>query len=311
MAEADHDFLALHPRADIRFCLIGRGVARDDLHRDFIGATVLRSAQRADGAGDARMHVAAGAGDHPCGERRCVELMLGVQHQRLVERLGVQRARWFAMQQVQEVRRDRIVVGLAIDPPPVAGEVPPVQQHRAEARHQPVGDVARFRRGVAVALGQHRAEHRTTRAQHVHRMRVGRHQFQGLGNDHRQPAQALELGPVHRQLRCRRQRAVHQQVRDFLERGLRREVLDVVAAVMQVVATAADRAQRGVAGGGSAQRHRFLGLGRRTGWCRSCLILLDLACRLGWRAGIPALSEPASPPGLRHLPANNSSSLSS
>ena len=136
MAESDHDFLALHARADIGFGFVGRSVAGDDLHRDFVGATVLGTAQRADRAGDARMHVAAGAGDHARGERRGVELMLGVQHQRLVQRLGMQLARRLAVQQVQEMRGDRIVVRLAVDPAAVAGEMPPVQEHRTEARHQ-------------------------------------------------------------------------------------------------------------------------------------------------------------------------------
>jgi hypothetical protein len=71
----------------------------------------------------------------------------------------------------------------------------------------------------------------------------------------------------------RRQRAVHEQVRDFLERRLRGEVVDVVAAVMQVVAAAADGAQRGVARGGAAQRDGFLGLRQDLGSGRSSDLL--------------------------------------
>jgi len=45
------------------------------------------------------------------------------------------------VQQVQEVPADRIVVGLDLDALASAAEVVPVEQHRAERRHQPVGDV--------------------------------------------------------------------------------------------------------------------------------------------------------------------------
>jgi hypothetical protein len=84
-------------------------------------------------------------------------------------------------------------------------------------------------------------------------MRIGGHEFERFLHDRRQAAQALELGLVRAQLGCGGQRAVHQQVRDLLERRLRGQVVDVVAAVVQVVAAAAHRAQRGIARGGAAE----------------------------------------------------------
>ena len=62
------------------------------------------------------------------------------------------------------------------------------------------------------------------------------------------------------QLRRVRQLAVHQQVRDFFELALVREIEDVVAAVVQVVAAAAHRAERGVARGHARQGDGFLRL---------------------------------------------------
>ena len=235
-------------------------VAADDVHRHFVGAAVLGAAQRADRAGDARMHVRAGAGDHARGERRGVELVLGVQHQRLVERVGVQRARRLAVQQVQEVRGDESSsVSQSMRRPlrVKCHQYSSIEPKLAISRSA----MSRASGGrMAFALRQHRAQHRAAGAHHVHRVRVGRHQLQRFGDDRRQAAQALELGLVGIQLRHGRQRAVHQQVRDFLEGRLRGQVVDVVAAVMQVVAAAADRAQRGVAGGGAGQRDGFLGL---------------------------------------------------
>ena len=163
---------------------------------------------------------------------------------------------------------DGFVVGLALDPAAVAGEVPPVQQHRTEAGHQAVGDVARLPVGMRFSLGQHRAQHGTAGAQHVHGVGIGGDQLECVGDDGRQAAQALQLGAVGLQLCSRGQLPVHEQVRHFLERALLGEVLDVVAAVMQVVAAAADRAQGGVARGRAAEGDGLLALGDRAGFGR-------------------------------------------
>jgi hypothetical protein len=64
------------------------------------------------------------------------------------------------------------------------------------------------------------------------------------------------------------QLAVYQQVSDFLELAAVGEIEHVIAAVMQVVAGAANGAQCGVAGGGTAQGDGFLRLEAR-GWFQS------------------------------------------
>ncbi len=69
----------------------------------------------ANGAGNAGIHIAAGAGDHAGGEGAGVELVLGVEDQRLVQRAGVQLARATPVQQVQEMAGDAVVIGLDID----------------------------------------------------------------------------------------------------------------------------------------------------------------------------------------------------
>ena len=202
MPEADDDFLALHPCTDIGFGIVCTAVARNDVHRHFVGAAVLRPAQCADTASDAAVHIAAGAGNHARRERGRVEFVLGVQDQRLVQRIGMQRARRRAVQQRQEMRghagavTGSTIVGLDIDAAAVAGEMPPVQQHRAETGDQAVGDIARLAGRMAVALRKHRAQHRTSGAHHVHRMRIRRHQFQRFLHDRRQAAQTFELGAI-------------------------------------------------------------------------------------------------------------------
>ena len=77
---------AVDAATDVGFGLVRRLVALLDLERHLVRAAVLGAAQRADGAGDRRIHVGAGAGDDARGERRGVELVLGVEDQRRVHR---------------------------------------------------------------------------------------------------------------------------------------------------------------------------------------------------------------------------------
>src|SRR5690606_40179725 len=99
----------------------------------------------------------------------------------------------FAVQQVQEVPADAVVVGLDVNDAAVVAVVVPVQQRRAQIRHQPVGDVARARDVVVVFFGQHAAQHRYGRAHDVHGV-AGRGQgFQGVLQLRGQAAQCAQL----------------------------------------------------------------------------------------------------------------------
>src|SRR3546814_13734965 len=73
---------------------------------------------------------------------------------------------------------------------------------------------------------------------------------------------------------------MHEQMRDFLELALRGDIENVVAAVVQVIAAAADRAQRGVAGSRAGQRDGFFRLERRGGGFSHREVLLLWATRL-------------------------------
>ncbi len=166
--------------------------------------------------------------------------------------------RRLAVQQMQEMRADRIVVGLDLDAPAVMAEVIPVQQHRAERGHQLVGDVARARNVVVVLFRQGAAERRYAGTHHVHRVRSGGQAFQHRLHVRRQAAQHLQLGLVALQFAAVGQLAVHQQIGDFLEFAGIGHIQDVVAAVMQIVAGAAHRAKRSVARGNTRQGDGFL-----------------------------------------------------
>ncbi len=260
MAKADDDFLATDALTDIGFGLVRIVVTLLNFEGDFVGAAVLGPAQGANATGNAGVEVRTRAGDHAGCKGRGVELMLGVQHQRGVHGAHPGFARCLAVQQVQEMSADGVVIGFDIDDLAVDGILIPVHQHRAEAGDQPVGDVAGIGVVVVFLLRQYAAQHRHARAHHVHRVRVGRQFFQCALHGGGQAAIGLELGLVGAQLRFRRQLAVDEQVGDFLELAGFRDIQNVVAAVVQVVAAAAHGAKGGVAGGGAGQRHGFLRL---------------------------------------------------
>ena len=195
-------------------------------------------------AGDGGIHIRAGARDHARGERRCVEFVLGVEIERRVHRLHPVCARLAAVQQMQEMAADRVVVGLDFDAPAVVAEVVPVEQHRAERGHQAVGDVARTRRVVVVFLGQHACRAPRRRCASRPWVRGGRDALERLLHGGRQAAQRLSFALYAAQFRRVRQLAVHQQIGDLLEFARVGEVENVVAAIVQIVAGVADGAQR-------------------------------------------------------------------
>ena len=83
----------------------------------------------------------------------------------------------------------------------------------------------------------------------------------------------MQLGLVAGQLGARRQLAVHQQVGDLLELAGLGDVEDVVAAIVQIVAGAADGAQRGVAGGDAGQADALLRpVGNGSGFAHGVLL---------------------------------------
>jgi hypothetical protein len=283
VAEADHHLLGLHAAADVGLGVVGRVVALLHLEGHLVRAAVLGAAQRADGAGNARIHVAARAGDDARGEGGGVELVLGVEVQRGVHGALPGGAGFLAVQQVQEMRADGVVVRLDGDALALRAPVVPVEQHGAQAGQQAVGDVTRAGRVVVVLLGQHAAQGRDPGAHHVHGVAAGRELLQRVLHAGGQAAQGLELGLVGLELGARGQLAVYQQVGDFLEFADLGDVQDVVAPVVQVVAAATHGAQRGVAGGHAREGDGFLGLdGGGGGFAHGVVLLAKSVCAAAW-----------------------------
>ena len=185
--------------------------------------------------------------------------MLGVQDQRGMHGAHPQLARRFAVQQMQEMRGDRIVVGVHFDAPAAVTEVVPVAQHRRQARQYPIRQLTRRRGRMLRMLRLETAEHRHAAAQHIHRVTRARQQLERAAQRRRQIAPCLEPPLVGRQFARIGKFLVNQQVSDLLVLRSLGDVEDVEAAVMQVVAGQPDSGQRGVARHHARQRYRFLG----------------------------------------------------
>ena len=139
MPETDDDLFVRHALARISASAAsGGGIAILDFEGHLVRAAMLGAAQRADGARDAGIHVGAGARDDPGGERRGIELVFGIQVQRGMHGAHPARRGFAAVQQVQEMRADGIIVGLHVDALPALRKVIPVAQHRTQG--MPTGD---------------------------------------------------------------------------------------------------------------------------------------------------------------------------
>ncbi len=93
--------------------------------------------------------------------------------------------RFLAVQEVQEMTADRIVVGLDFYAPTGMRKVIPVEQHRTEAGHHPVGKVARLAELVVQVFRKHGTQSGTPGAQDVHGVRVCRDALQDVLNRRR------------------------------------------------------------------------------------------------------------------------------
>ena len=104
--------------------------------------------------------------------------MLGVQHQRNVHCFFPALRRFFAVQQVQEMAADRVVIGFWLNTLAVVTVVIPVEQDGTERGQQLIGNITRAGNGVPLFFRQRTAQRRYAGAHHVHRMRCCWQRFQ-------------------------------------------------------------------------------------------------------------------------------------
>jgi hypothetical protein len=183
----------------------------------------------------------------PCsGPRSAPIAPVIVQDQRDVERAAVQLARRLAVEHLEEMAGEGRLVAARVDADPAAMELVPVHQHGREARQQPLGDAVLLHRRVGFRLDA--ADERAGRAQDVHRVRGGRQHLERALQRLRKCAVGGDAAPEPFEFLPPRQFAVEQHVRDLGVRGEFRQLSDVVAAVVQPLALASDRADGGAAG---------------------------------------------------------------
>ena len=226
---------------------------------------MLGAAERANTGNDGGVDVGAGAGHDPRGEGARVELVLGIQDQAGVHGADPLWGRPTAMQEVEEVTTDAVVIRFDVDAAAVMGEVIPVEQEGAAGGHDAVGDAAGALRGVVLFLRQRATQGGKAGAHDVHGMRRCRQGLENLANGERKAAERRQLGLVGGKLGGVGQHTMDEKESDLLELALLGDIEDVVAAIVQVVATVADGAKGGVPGGDAGEANAFLRFGRALG----------------------------------------------
>ena len=199
-------------------------------HGLFIGAAVQRAAQRADARGDGRIKIRQRRGGYARGEGRSVEFMFGVKYECGVQRPRAQVIRQLAQQQAQKMGSHGRVIGFGFNPFALAVELVPVQQHRRKSSEQAISHLMLV---PPRSLRLQAAERGSSRAQHVHRVRVARHLFQGGFQRRRQAAQRHEFLAVAFQFRSIGQMPVQQEERHLFKSGLLGQVLNGITAISQ------------------------------------------------------------------------------
>ena len=178
MTKANHHFFVFNAFTDIRFRFVWRFVALLDLQRYFIRPAVFRTTQCANRADNRGIHIGSGPCNHAAGEGGGVEFVFGVQHQRNMHRFFPASRRLFAMQQMQEVAANGIIVSFRLNTLAVMAVVIPVQENRTERCQQLVGNIACTGDGVPFFFRQRTAQRGDAGAHHVHRVRGSRQRFQ-------------------------------------------------------------------------------------------------------------------------------------
>ena len=230
VAEAHHPHLVGQRLPDPRLGLRRRPDLLDHQHDLLVGAAVERALQGADGRDDRRVQVGQRGGGHARGERGGVELVVGVQDERDVEGLLLERVGFRAAQHVEEVggerelrvrRHERLAPA---DPLPGGDE-------RRHLRGEPQGLARRRLARVVGGVGVEGGERGHARAQHLHRRRLLRERAEDVEELRRQLAGGRERLQVGVHVLAARQPAVPEEVGDLLEGRVLDEVVDVEAAI--------------------------------------------------------------------------------
>ena len=253
MAEAHDDPFGGELFVEPGFGAVDRTDRGEHLEHLLVGAAVERALQGADRRSDRGVHVRARTRYDARRESGCVVLVFGIQVERRVHGTHPQIGRLLAVEQMQKVSADGVIIGFHVNTLAVVAVVIPVEQHRAERGHQLIGDVARTRGRMVVFLGKLTAKRRYASTHDVHRMSGCRKPLEHGFHIGGHAAERLQLGLVAREFGCSGELAVHQQVGNFLELGGFGDIENVIAPIVKVVAAAAHGTEGGVAGGNARQ----------------------------------------------------------
>src|SRR5437762_10301501 len=116
------------------------------------------------------------------------------------------------MEEVQEMRGDRLLDTFDVDALTISMEAIPVEEHGREGGEQAVGDVLLL---AEVLLGLEATERGAAGAQHIHGVRVAGQQLERGLQRGRQAAHPVETPHVGSELALGWQMAIEQEIRDL------------------------------------------------------------------------------------------------
>ncbi|MOA19875.1 hypothetical protein D3C78_1402830 [compost metagenome] len=102
---------------DIWFCLVKCSNFTQHLHNRFISSTMKRALKRSNGRSNTGINIGQRCNGNTCRERRSVQLVIRMQHKRLIQSANSYWVRFFAGKHVEEIigqgdfrkRRDRLL----------------------------------------------------------------------------------------------------------------------------------------------------------------------------------------------------------
>jgi len=131
----------------------------------------------------------------------------------------------------------------------------PVKQHGWQAGEQAIRNVLLI---LEIAFRLDVAEKRYARAQHIHRVGIGRHYLEYRPESIRQSPICLDPGDEGVEFCLRRQCAMKQQVCNLFEARIVRKIVNIVATIRQSGAFLTDRANVCLASSNAGESARLL-----------------------------------------------------
>gem|GEM_PF-4589022 len=166
--------------------------------------------------------------------------MLGIENERCMHDLHMQRIGRLAMEQMQEMPANALFITGGIDAHTLVAVAIPVRNDGREGRQHPVNMMILL---AEIRLGLEIAQHRAARAHDIHWMGIGRNLLEHRTKRRRQFTQGFQALAIGFELGLCRQMTINQQMSNFFKLGVLGQIMNIIASIGQPGAGLPDRTQ--------------------------------------------------------------------